>query len=176
MIQLLLQIHQVDVERRQLGDVDGTWDVITFHHSFEHMEDPHAALAHVGRLLAPEGTCLLRLPTVSSHAWEHYGVNWVQLDAPRHLFLHSEESLRRLAERAMLRVADVVDDSTAFQFWGSEQYVQDIAQNSQRSFAVDPANSPFTSERIAEFERQAQELNAARRGDQAAFYLRPAEA
>ncbi len=52
----------VRVERRQLGDVNGTWDVITFHHSFEHMEDPHAALAHVGRLLAPQGTCLLRLP------------------------------------------------------------------------------------------------------------------
>jgi len=36
----------------------------------------------------PGGWCVIRIPTVSSFAWEHYREQWVQLDAPRHFFLH----------------------------------------------------------------------------------------
>ena len=59
------------------------WDVVMFHHSFEHISDPSDALSTVRSLLARNGRCLIRIPVVS-WAWKHYGINWVQIDAPRH--------------------------------------------------------------------------------------------
>lgn len=56
-----------------------------FHHSFEHIADPFETLCSVRRLLS-SGTCLIRIPIVDSWAWENYGVNWIQIDAPRHFF------------------------------------------------------------------------------------------
>jgi hypothetical protein len=115
---------------------------------------------------------VIRIPTVSSYAWKHYGVNWVQLDAPRHFYLHSLESMRFLVEQAGLKLSEVVYDSTAFQFWASEQYALNIPLYDDRSYAVSPKRSYFTKEQIAAFEKRASELNRTNLGDQAAFYLR----
>ncbi len=157
--------------KRELENVPGEWDLIMFHHAFEHVADPLATVQAVVQRLPPHGTCLLRIPTVSSFAWEHYGVNWVQLDAPRHFFLHSVKSINLLAQKLGWRVARVVFDSTAFQFWGSEQYAQDMPLTSERSFAVNPSASLFSTEQIARFEAQAEQFNREQRGDSAAFYL-----
>ena len=162
------------IERKDVAAVQGEWDLVCFHHSFEHIPDQQATLASAARLLAPGGVCLLRLPIVPSVAWREYGVDWVQLDAPRHLYLHSEDSLRTLATQVGLRLDAVQHDSTAFQFWGSEQYRRGIALRDPRSLAQDPASTLFTAAELAAFERRAQAANAAQAGDQAAFYLQRA--
>ncbi len=150
-----------------LDDVDGEWDLIMFHHSLEHIEDQRRTIAHVARLLAPEGCCLIRVPVVSSYAWEEYQDRWVQLDAPRHLILHSVRSMTHLAQSAGLRVDAVVHDSNMFQFEGSELYRLDRPLSDLR-----PAS--FTRAQRREFAKRARRLNAEGRGDQAAFYLRHA--
>lgn len=162
------------IEKRDIFSETGEWDLIMFHHSFEHLVEQQKTLEQAQKLLAKQGTVLLRVPTVSSYAWQHYGVNWSQLDAPRHLFLHSVDSIKKLAEQTGFRVSQIHYDSNAFQFWGSEQYEQDIALRSEHSWAENPANSPFTKEQIKQFEHRARELNALNKGDQAAFYLRKA--
>lgn len=158
--------------KEDLQDIEGAWDVIMFHHSFEHMPDQVDAILAVARLLAPNGVCLIRTPTVSSYAWEHYGVNWVQLDAPRHFFIHSLMSIKILAANANLNLEKAVYDSTAFQFWGSEQYVKNIPLISERSYAVNRANSIFSKIEMAKFKQQANRLNSEGGGDSAVFYLR----
>jgi SAM-dependent methyltransferase len=163
----------VTILRRSVEEVDGTWDVIMMHHAFEHMEDPLRSMRATARRLAPAGVCIIRIPTVPSDAWERYGVDWVQLDAPRHVFIHSRVSMELLARASGLRLEKVVSDSTAFQFWGSEQYRMDIPLHAENSYKVNPRQSPFTAERIAEFRRAALDANARGRGDQAAFYLVP---
>lgn len=162
------------IHKQVIHATHGTWDVIMFHHSFEHIPDPLEALDSVARLLAPGGTCLVRIPTSSSYAWEHYRTNWVQLDAPRHYFLHSVASMEYLASQAGLIVDEVIYDSTAFQFWGSEQYARDIPLESPQSYKNSPLHSFFTPEQIAMYNQRATELNQQRLGDQAAFYLRKA--
>jgi len=67
-----------------IHDMDGNFDLIIFSHSFEHVPDQLETLRSVARLLKDKGTCVIVMPTVSSYAWKHYGVNWVQLDPPRH--------------------------------------------------------------------------------------------
>ena len=153
------------VEKGTLEDVAGEWDLIMFHHSLEHIADQRGTLARVAELLAPGGCCLIRIPIVSSEAWEEYRDRWVQLDAPRHLMLHSTRSLERLAESVGLRVDEVVHDSTMFQFEGSELYRRDRP-------LTELSPSSFTRSQRRTFAARAAALNAEGRGDQAAFYLR----
>ena len=153
----------VTVKKRSIHEVTGEWDVIMYHHSFEHVPDPREQLQKAAKLLSPGGCCLLRIPTVSSHAWEEYRENWYQLDAPRHFFLHSTKSVQFLAEQAGLALQDIVFDSTADQFQGSELYKRDIPFTSQ-------ANN-FPKSQVREWKAKAKKLNKKKHGDQAAFYL-----
>jgi 2-polyprenyl-3-methyl-5-hydroxy-6-metoxy-1,4-benzoquinol methylase len=150
--------------KKFIHEINGEWDLITFHHSFEHISDPLETLQSVSKLLTKRGICLIRVPTVSSYAWEHYRENWVQLDAPRHFFLHSIKSITLLAEKVNLNVEKVVYDSTALQFTGSEQYLQDIP-------LIEP-HSIFSSAEMAAFQQKAKELNLKNQGDACAFILR----
>lgn len=155
-----------------LDDAPGRWDVVMFHHSFEHVPDPAATLRRTHTLLDAGGHCLLRVPTVSSFAWRHYGVDWVQLDAPRHFYLFARESIAHLASATGFELVDVACDSDAFQFWGSEQYRRGIPLRDARSHAENPAGGLFSPAQIADWARRAVELNRQGQGDQAAFLLR----
>ncbi|TAN45284.1 MAG: class I SAM-dependent methyltransferase [Nitrospirae bacterium] len=162
----------VNVFKRSLNEAGGVYDFVMMHHAFEHMQDPLDALKQVNRLLRPDGTALVRIPVVDSYAWEHYGTDWVQLDAPRHIFLHTRRSMGILADRSGLKILDVVCDSTAFQFYGSEQYKNNIPLRDSRSYSVSAGNSIFTKQQIQAFEEKAKKLNSEDRGDQACFYMK----
>lgn len=159
------------IHKKPLDKIVGSFDLIMLHHSFEHFADPLGSLHEIRRLLAPNGTCLVRMPIVS-FAWEKYGLNWVQLDPPRHLFLYTEKAFIDAAGTAGLKIAKTVYDSGAFQFWGSEQYARDIPMNDPRAFKGDVAKSIFTEVEMLEWQQQAEQLNRDRRGDQACFYLK----
>ena len=161
----------IAVLKRRLSEVSGTFDFIVFNHSFEHMKPPLEVLSQARSLLAPGGRVIISTPIASSFAWREYGLNWVQLDAPRHLFIPSVKSLEILARQAGLRVTEVAYSSTEFQFWGSEQYRAGIPLNDTRSYRRSRRGSMFTSAQIAAFKRRAEELNKAGDGDTATFYL-----
>lgn len=161
----------ITVLKRRLSEVDGSFDYIVFNHSFEHMQAPLEVLRQVRTLLAPGGQVIISTPIASSFAWREYGINWVQLDAPRHLFIPSVKGLEILARQAELRVVATVYDSTDFQFWGSEQYRAGIPLTGKRSYRRSRTGSMFTGAQIATFKRQADELNKAGDGDTASFYL-----
>ena len=154
-----------------LADVEGGWDAIMLHHAFEHLLDPARAMADAAARLRPGGRLLLRLPMADSEAWRIYGADWVQLDCPRHFFLHTRASLAVLAAGAGLELERVDCDSYELQFWGSEQYRRDIALHDAGShWGGRPG--PFGPERMAAWRARSAELNAQGRGDQAAVYLR----
>jgi SAM-dependent methyltransferase len=161
----------VEIRNQEIGEMEGVFDLVMFHHSFEHVWEPLDNLNHAARLLKDGGQCIIRIPVVPCQAWEKYGVNWVQIDAPRHFFIHSPDSIKLLAEQAGFEVKEVVYDSTALQFWGSEQYLKGVALQDDRSFFVSPARSEFSVMQILKFAKEARRLNAEGRGDQAAFYL-----
>lgn len=163
----------VNILKRTLSEIEPSFDLIMLHHSFEHFPEPFDSLKQINRLLKKEKYCLIRMP-VASYAWEKYGVDWVQLDPPRHLFLFSERSFRDLAGEAGFVVEKVIYDSTAFQFWGSEQYLLDIPLNDRRSHNYPNDGTIFSDEQMDEWQRYAEDLNREGRGDQACFYLRKA--
>ena len=163
----------VTIFKKRLAELEPAFDLVMLHHSFEHLPDPQDSLAEIKRLLKRDGHCLIRVPVIND-AWTKYGVNWVQLDPPRHLFLYTERAMRELAESSGFAVDRVVYDSTGFQFWGSEQYLRDIplVPEGSRGFFEPP--EIFSDEQLKEWEDKAGELNRDGRGDQACFYLSPA--
>ncbi len=160
------------IQKKNIHEVQGKWDVIMFHHSLEHIPDQEKILKTAFDLLKPGGYCIIRVPTVSSYAWKNYGMKWVQIDAPRHFYLHSIKSIEILSRRINFELSKVIYDSTAFQFWGSDQYLRNIPLNDPHSYLFNPKNSIFSKKDISEFSKRAKELNAANLGDQAVFYLK----
>jgi len=158
------------VRKLPIEQVQDKFDLIMLHHVFEHIQQGEAMLASCQQHLTANGKLLLRFPTADSDVWENYRENWVQLDAPRHLFLHTRRSLELLAKRTGLNIDRWFCDSTAFQFWGSELYRRDIPLFD----ASGNANNPemfFTPEEIRAFNAKSKLANAAQRGDQVVVIL-----
>jgi SAM-dependent methyltransferase len=162
----------INYQKATLDQVQGQFDVITFHHSLEHIPDQRATMKIVHRLLAHGGTCLIRIPLVDSLVWERYGLNWVELDAPRHLYLHSQVSVARLAVESGLEVVHTLYDSTEFEFAGSEQYLLGLPLTAPNSFWINPLDNIFTEEQMNGFRDMACQANLQGRGGRAAFFLR----
>ncbi len=153
-------------------EIDGEWDVVIFHQSFEHIPDQLDTMLAVSRLLTQGGVCMIDIPVASSYGWKHYGSNWLHLDAPRHFFLHTAKSINILAGKAGLALTDVTYASDASQFWASEQYIKDIPLMAENSYRINPSRSIFTESEIAAFKRKAKKLNKEGLSDGATFYFK----
>ncbi len=154
----------IRVKKKTLADVTKKFDVIIFRHSLEHMSSDMLRLA--SERLKESGICVVCIPLLG-WAWKNYGCHWAQLDAPRHLFLHTRKSFTILAANSGFSVDKVVYDSTDFQFWASNSYQRGIPLNK----AVKP---PYL--RRLQMLRRASSLNTLGEGDTAQFYLRPKRA
>jgi 2-polyprenyl-3-methyl-5-hydroxy-6-metoxy-1,4-benzoquinol methylase len=153
----------VTVFKKQIHELSGSFDFIMLHHAFEHMDKPLEVLQQIYNLLNPGGYVLIRIPIADSYAWEEYGVNWVQLDAPRHFYLHTNKSMQLLSGQAGFVLKDVIYDSWKLQFFGSEKYIRDIP------FVDD--SMTFSNEQMTQYKLRSIQLNEEKRGDSACFYL-----
>lgn len=153
----------VRVRKGTLDQIPESYDVILFRHSLEHMPRQLEALESARSHLTTTGICVVCIPIIG-WAWEHYGTNWSQLDAPRHTALHSLRSFELLASKAGFTVERVVFDSDEFQFWVSELYKED------KPLVGSKRPSSFATIRMR---IRASALNRSRKGDKAQFYLRP---
>lgn len=167
-----LENDGIPILKRRIDEVSGRFDLITLHHSLEHIASQDQTLAAVRSLLTAGGFCLIRIPLVSSAVWEEYGTDWVELDAPRHLYLHSLDSIKLLAARAGLELVDHFSDATEFEFWGSEQCRRDVPLMAGNSFLQAPWESNFTFREMSVFRKRAKEANIAGRGGRGCFFFR----
>lgn len=164
--------NSLKIYKKSLFDLDDNFDLIIMNHVFEHMENQSEVLSKINSLLNSGKYFLMCIPIVSSYAWEKYGTNWNGIDAPRHYYLHSLKSIKLLTEKCGFKIDNIEYDSLATQFWGSEQYVKNIAWYDEKSYAINPAKSFFTKSDIKNYEKLASEMNSKKKGDRACFYLR----
>lgn len=156
------------IEKAELKDIAGQFDLVMFHHSLEHMPDLRGTLNDARNKLRKGGLCIVRIPTVSSLAWSEYRESWFQLDAPRHLVLPSRRGMKIAAEGEAFKLIKTVDDSMGRQFEYSENYRAGIP------LFGDQPHLTFTATQKKEFARKAKEANEANEGDQTAFVLQAA--
>ena len=131
-------------------------------------------MGQLARLLKPGGQAIVRIPVASSYAWRHYGVNWINLDAPRHFYLHTSKSLEHLAHSANLEVTKVIHEGGDDQFWGSERVPQDIPSNDPRALGASALKRLKRWKQIRAWKAKAEELNRKQEGDLVCFHLKKA--
>jgi SAM-dependent methyltransferase len=170
----LVYSNGVRVFKKDLSEMSGLFDLITFHYSYEHMDRPAEVLRHTQRLLSPKGTVIVRIPVASSYSWRRYGVNWFNLDPPRHFYIHTFKSIDLLAGEAGLKVIETVQEGGAGQFWTSEEYERDIPHNDPRTLGSSFFKRLLAWKQIQAWKRKADELNRNQQGDLVGFYLRQA--
>lgn len=163
----------VRVRKGDLADADGSYTLIMFHHSLEHIEDPTAALDLARRRLAPNGSVLVRMPIADGPLWRRYGTDWVELDAPRHLAVPSLKGFQAAASSVGFEIERITWESGNWEFIASEQYQRDIAMYEPSSWFVDPAGSSITEEQAAGYRDEARRLNREGEAGRAAIWLRP---
>ncbi len=162
-----LVIHSEDPR-----DLDRTFRFAMANHVLEHIPEPATVLQRLFDAISDDGSVLIRVPIASSWAFEEYGADWVQLDAPRHVAIPSEQGMHDLAERLGFKVEYTRFDSGLMQFMGSESYRADVPMFRDRTSESEPEAPSFDDEWRARMLRFAAELNAKHRGDQAGFILK----
>jgi len=150
--------------RASLDDIEGTWDIIMFHHSLEHIPDARAAIARATQLLSYDGAVIIRIPTCDSVAFREFGAHWIDLDPPRHFFIPSRSGLTKMCADAGLALLATYDDARDIQFWGSELYRRDRPLGTSGSPDA-LVREVFTRDERAAYRKRTQKMNAAREGD-----------
>ncbi len=150
--------------KKTLTEISEKFDIITFNHVLEHVENVHETLNKCHEILNDKGKIIIRIPVKDSTAFEKYGENWVQWDAPRHFHLLTKKAIQILAEKTHFVIENYYNDSYKLQFTGSEKYL--------RGFTYQTSNNIFPIEEIADFNKKAKELNQLGKGDQAVIILK----
>jgi SAM-dependent methyltransferase len=153
-------------------DISEKFDLILFNHSLEHMHNISDSLTHAQTLLQPNGRIIVRVPTVSSQAWDTYHENWFQLDAPRHTCIPSRKGLAQLASSCGLQIVNSYDDSTDTQFWLSEAVRSGLSTMDANTGYTSYLTNTHTRKKKTAMRRAARKNNRAHRGDQTVLILR----
>ena len=85
---------------------DATFDAVTMWDVLEHLHDPGQTLAEIHRILRPNGIVVIRVPNLASWDAKLFGRRWAGLDAPRHLYIFTPETLSALLEKTGFQVAE----------------------------------------------------------------------
>lgn len=158
----------VNIYKCSIHEMEGEYDYIYLNDSFEHMTNPNEVMDSIRRLLAPKGVARIKIPVFPNIAWDLFGRNWYQMDAPRHIFLHSKESMRYLTEKHGLKLIETKFDSNISQIICSFFYEKDISY-----YEIDEINlnDYFSSDELREMQETVIAANQNEYGDHAMFYL-----
>ena len=158
----------VHIYKKEIHEMTGQFDNIFLTDSFEHVTDSHDVLKSIKRLLAPNGVAQIRIPVYPNIAFELFKENWFQIDAPRHISLHTKESMNYLAKKHGLRIIKREYDSAIPQIIRSYLYSIGISFWNQTGEVV---SQYFSEQAIKDIEESCKIANQNECGDHAAFYL-----
>jgi SAM-dependent methyltransferase len=151
--------------------VQGRFDVIMFHHCFEHLPDPASALESAVALLAPGGIIIVRIPNIASVEFLKHKGNWWGIHAPRHFFLPSLAAMRLMATGAGIEILDAYCDSRYDHYLYSTEYELDIHDRHPLSFRAD-SQGLWTRHELKEAQEKAELFNRKMCGDWITYILR----
>ena len=101
---------------------DNYFDVIRLYHVIEHLDDPVTCLKLAYKKLKRGGELIIGTPSSDSLAAIVFRQYWINLDAPRHLYIFSPKTLSTLALKNRFRNSSI-EYSSAAGWVGSMQYV-----------------------------------------------------
>lgn len=121
--------HAVAVSRGlcvHLGDLSElalepeSFDAITMNHVIEHVADAAELLNECRRLLAPDGRLIITTPNGSGLGHRVFGARWRGLEPPRHLMVHTQNSLRVLCKQSGYTAIDTRTETANAHYFFAE--------------------------------------------------------
>lgn len=140
------------------------FDVIMYHHSFEHVINPLEEMSSIFSKLKPGGIGILRVPVCDSYAYRKFQGYWYQIDAPRHTFIYSTRSMAELSSKVGFVLDEIIHDSNYTQITCSIAYQMGLSLSDEKNI--------FTIKERKRIDKFAKELNYIHDGDSACFFLR----
>ena len=148
---------------------DGTYDVIRMADSFEHVTNPREVFMNAARLIKDSGRIMMSIPIFPNIAFDMFETHWYQLDAPRHIFLHSIKSMQYLARECGLEIYDFKYDSDISQIVYSFFYQHGITYDEvTRELVI----QYFEDREIQQMRDTTDKANQEDYGDHIQIYLR----
>jgi 2-polyprenyl-3-methyl-5-hydroxy-6-metoxy-1,4-benzoquinol methylase len=108
---------------------ESRFDRIVFWHALEHLHRINESLDRARELLKPEGQLVIAVPNIQSSDARRYGKHWIALDAPRHLWHFTPDTLGRLLVKhgfSVLHIDRWIPD-TLYNVWYSEKLDRTIS-------------------------------------------------
>ena len=160
---------RVHIKNCSIHEIEGdaSFDVIRMKDSFEHMTDPIEVLQSAFRCLKPEGMLIMYIPVFPNAAFEMFGTYWFQIDAPRHIFLHSKKSLGYLEEKSGLKIVKMEYDASNAMIIRSFFYSMGVPFYEQSPELI---SRFFTEEDFRKMEKNIHSWNQAGYGDHVKIY------
>lgn len=140
-----LRIHTGTLDESTFPEADGTFDVVRFWHSLEHVHRPDIALRAAHRLLRPGGEILVAVPNAGGAAARMCGPDWPGYDVPLHLHHYTRETLRQLLWQAGFRPIAIRTYSIGHLEWiynSLASRLRSVAKSRNATPAVDARNNP----------------------------------
>jgi SAM-dependent methyltransferase len=100
-----LNVRVGDLENVQFPDV--FFDVITLWDVLEHVHNPMSQLKEIFRILNSNGILVLRIPNYDSWESRLFGRYWAGLDAPRHLYVFSPDTITKYLKKSNFKVLEI---------------------------------------------------------------------
>jgi SAM-dependent methyltransferase len=161
----------IKVLKKDIFEMDETYDIIMMHHALEHTLDPKKIMAKIFELLDPGGKALIRVPIMGNYGWQRFQEFWSGIDAPRHIFIPSEQGLKKLVTEAGFIIDKFYYDSSDYMIISSEQYKKGIPLHAPNSYTINEEASMFTKTDARAFRKIMYAQNKLNNGDMAAIYV-----
>lgn len=172
--------HDAKLFKKTLFDLQQKFDLITFHHSFEHLENPVDVLKKAASLLTNEGMCLIRIPNIESWSFRFFKEHWSGIHPPYHLFLPSKRGMEILCENSGFKIVDIRWEQLVESFLRSSCYSLDFASHDEFGTRTMLKDQPlgnrtipiFTKQEITFWKAKTKKLVQDKLSDYIAYYLR----
>ncbi len=93
--------------KKDFFSLGGQFDIMMFHHVFEHFSDLKSVLKNINNLLSKDGVCIIRMPDVESFSFFRYKNNWFSIHAPFHVSLPSKIGMKELVKNTGLEIKEI---------------------------------------------------------------------
>ena len=103
-------VFDIDVFVGELNDIpfsSESFDFVHMSHVIEHLTEPIEALKRIAQLLKPGRVVYIETPNADSDGFKSMGKYWFPLEAPRHVYLFSPDTLREALGRVGLRTTRI---------------------------------------------------------------------